>query len=82
MHVHCDIIEASYLGGQTVHLLDIIPTEHIYSKISTLTIYKRVTKTVLDNINIRETSEDGVNILFDSDVNVVIVLQFKRVMYL
>ena len=32
MHVYCDIIEALYLGGQTVHLLDIIPMEHMYSK--------------------------------------------------
>ena len=41
---------------------------------------KRGTKIVLDNISIRITSEDGVNIPFDSDVNVVIVLQINRVM--
>ena len=34
-------------------------------------MYKRVTKV---------KSEDGGNIPFDSDVNVVIVLHFKRVM--
>ena len=38
-----------------------------------LTMYKRVTKTVLDDISIQITSEDSVNIPFDSDVNMVIV---------
>ena len=36
-------------------------------------MYKRVTKTVLDDISIQITSEDSVNIPFDSDVNMVIV---------
>ena len=52
----------------------------MYSKKDTLSMYKRVTKTVLDNISIRITREDGVNIIFGSDVNVVIVLHFKNVM--
>ena len=43
-------------------------------------MYKRITKTVLNDISNRITNEDGVNIPFDSDVNVVIVLHFKRVM--
>ena len=42
-------------------------------------MYKRVTKTVLDDISIRIASEDVVNIPFDSDVNVVIIQHFKRV---
>ena len=41
---------------------------------------KRVTKTVLNDISIRITSEDDVNIPFNSDVNVVIVVHIKRVM--
>ena len=80
MHVYCDIIEPSYLGGQMVHLLDIIPMNHMYSKKGTLTMYKRVTRTILDDISIQITTEDGVNIPFASDVNVVIILHFKRVM--
>ena len=32
MNLYCDIIEPSYLVGQTVHLLDIILMKHMYSK--------------------------------------------------
>ena len=80
MHVYCDFIEPSYLGGQTVHLLDIIPLKHMYSKNGTLTMFKRVTKTILDDISIRITNEDGGEIPFNNEMNVVIVLHFKRVM--
>ena len=43
-------------------------------------MYTRITKTFLDDITIRITREYGVNISFDSDMNVMIVLHFKRVM--
>ena len=80
MHVYCNFIEPIYPVGQTVHLLDIIPMKYMYSKIGTLTMHKRATKTILNDINIRITSEDGVNIPFYSEVNMVIQLYFKRVM--
>ena len=43
-------------------------------------MYMRVTKTVLEDVSIRITNKDGVNIPFDRDVNLVIILHFKRVM--
>ena len=36
-------------------------------------MYKRITKIVLDDISIRVIREDGVNILFHNDVNVVLI---------
>ena len=63
-----------------VHFLDIIPMKHMYSIKRILTMYTRVAKTVLNDISIRITSEDGVKIPFDSAIillhNFIMRVQF------
>ena len=44
MYVYSDIVEATYLGDQTVHILDIISMKHITSKRGTLTLFKGYVK--------------------------------------
>ena len=78
IHVYTDIIEPTYLGEQSVHLLDIIPMQHMMSKRGTLTLFKRVNKTVIDDISIRLTDQEGNAIPFADDVSVSLVLHFKR----
>ena len=80
VNVYCDIIQPSYYGGQRVHLLDIVPMNSVYSKTGTLTMYKRVSSTHIDNISIKLTNQSGENLLFGNDVKVLLVLHFKRVM--
>ena len=80
INVYCDIVGPSLYGGQRVHLLDIIPMHTVYSKTGTLTMYKRVTPSYIDNVSIRLTDQNGENLLFGEDVKVVVVLHFKRVM--
>ena len=80
IHIYSDIIEPTYLGEQTVHLLDIIAMPHVYYKSGTLTMYKRVNKTVIDEISIRMTDGFGNLIPFTHDVSIVVVLHFKRVL--
>ena len=80
MNVYTDIIEPSYFGEQTVHLLDVIPLQNVFSKNGTLTMYKRVNRRILDSISIKITDENGVSIPFTDRVQVLIVLHFRRVM--
>ena len=42
--VYCDIIESSYVGDQSVHLLDIIPMKHVMCKSRAMSLFKRVKK--------------------------------------
>ena len=79
LHVYSDIIEATYLGEQTVHLLDIVAMPHMHYKQGTLTMYKRVNKKIIDEISIRITDEIGNPVAFTRDVSIVIVLHFKKV---
>ena len=78
IYVYCDIIEPTYLGQQSVHLLDVIPMSHMHFKQGSLTIYKRVNRNVVDNISIRITDESGENIHFEEHVCITAVLHFKR----
>ena len=80
MNVFTDIIEPSYFGEQTVHLLDVIPLQHVFSKNGTLTMYKRVNRRLLDSISIKITDEKGIVVPFTDRVHVLIVLHFRRVM--
>ena len=79
IYVYCDIIEPTYLGEQSVHLLDVIPLPHMHFKQGSLTIYKRVNRNVIDNISIRITDENGENINFEEHVSITAVLHFKRI---
>ena len=80
IHLYSDIIEPSYFGDQTVHLLDIIPLPHMLCKTGTLTLFKRVNKNFLDSISIKMTDSEGSPIIFSEDVPVMIVLHFRRSM--
>ena len=63
LHIYTDIIEPSYLGGQTVHLLDVILTKNIFSKTGTLTMYKHLNTSLIDSISIKITDENGLQCL-------------------
>ena len=79
IYVYCGIIELTYLGQQSVHLLDVIPMPQMHYKQESLTIYKRVNRNVADNISIRITDENGENLFFEEQVSITAVLHFKRV---
>ena len=80
LHIYTDIIEPSYLGGQTVHLLDVIPMKKSFSKTGTLTMYKQLNTTIIDSISIKITDVNGDAVSFTNHVQVTIVLHFKRIM--
>ena len=78
VYVYADFIEATNLGDQTVHLLDIIPMRHMHYKQRALAMFKPVTKSNINDISIRLTDEKGRNIPFTPNVSVTVVLHFKR----
>ena len=80
LYIYTDIIEPSYLGGQTVHLLDVIPMKKSFSKTGTLTMYKQLNTRIIDSISIKISDVNGVAISFTEHVQVTIVLHFKRIM--
>ena len=80
LNIYTDIIEPSYLGGQIVHLLDVIPMKNTFSKTGTLTMYKQLNTTLIDSISIKITDENGDAVSFTNHVQVTIVLHFKRIM--
>ena len=80
LHIYTDIIEPSYLGGQAVHLLDVIPMKNTFSKSGTLTMYKHLNTSLIDSISIKITDENGIAVSFTNHVQVTIVLHFKRIM--
>ena len=79
IYVYCDIIELTFLGQQTVHFLDVIAMPHMHCKQGNLMIYKRVNKSVINNISIRLTDEKGEKIRFEDHVSVTGVLHFRRI---
>ena len=80
MYIYTDIVEPTYLGDQSVHILDVIPMKHMMSKRGTLTLFKRVCKSLIDDISIKISDEDGNAVSFTEDVCINIVLHFKRVL--
>ena len=79
IYVYTDIVEPSYLGAQSVSLLDIIPRREIYSKNSTFSTFKHVSKCTIDSISTTLSDELGNPVPFAPDVNVTMVLHFKKV---
>ena len=78
IYVYSDIVEPSIMGNQSVHLLDIIPLNNIYSKTGTLTTYKRVNQKTVDSISLKLTDQTGASLNFTEDVNVTGILHFRR----
>ena len=79
IYVYTDIVEPSYLGGQSASLLDIIPRREIYSKNRTFTTFKHVSKCVIDSISATLMDQFGNPVPFADDVNVTMVLHFKKI---
>ena len=79
IYVYSDIVEPSVMGNQSVHLLDIIPINNIYSKTGTLTTYKRVNQKIVDTISLKLTDQNGGSLNFAKDVNVTGILHFRRI---
>ena len=77
-HIYSDLVEPSNVGSQSIHLMDIYPLPHMYTKQSTFSFSKRVNKRFIDQISIRITDEEGNNPPLVEDVSVLIVLHFKR----
>ena len=78
----CDLIEAvssSFMGGQQVNLLDVFPLKQSYAKTTNFTMYKNVSISSLDSISIKITDQNGEDPKLKDDVNVVLVIHFKRV---
>ena len=80
IYIYSDIIEPTYLGEQTVHLLDIVAMPHMHYKQGTLTMYKRVNKKIIDDISIRITDESGNQIGFTETVSIMMILHFRKVL--
>ena len=76
--LYSDIVRPSNFGGQTVNLLDIIPMKTTYSKCGAKTLYKTISKLIIDGISMKLTDKNGDMIKFQDDVNIVIVLHFKK----
>ena len=76
--VYSDIVEASSIGSQSVHLLDVLPGDSVYCKNTVLTSYKRVTSRIIESISIKLNDQHGNQILFDDDVTTTIILHFRK----
>ena len=77
--IYTDIVETSYLGGDSTTLLDIIPRGGIYSKNRALAPFKHVSKNFIDSVSILMVNEYGEPVPFSEDVNITIVLHFKKI---
>ena len=78
LYIYTDIIEPSSVGGQMVDLLSIVPMDHVQTKKSALTLYKKVNKSQIHDISIRVTNENGDSIQFEDGVELLVVLHFKK----
>ena len=79
INIYSDIVEPSYIGRQSVHILDLIPMKDIYSKTGTLTTYKPVNITSLDNISFKLTDQMGEDLPFSQNVVVTAILHFRQI---
>ena len=79
MYIYTDIVEPSSVGGQMVDLLSIVPMDHVQTKNSALTLYKKVNKSQIHDISIKVRNEKGKPIHFDDGVELLVVLHFKKV---
>ena len=79
INIYSDIVEPSYIGRQSVHILDLIPMKDIYSKTGTLTTYKPVNITSLDNISFKLTDQMGEDLPFSENVVVTAILHFRQI---
>jgi len=77
--VSTDIVTPSYFAGQLVHFLDVIPLNHMFTKTLKSTLYKRVSKTQIQDISIKITDEKGVAVKFNEDEEIFVVLHFRRI---
>lgn len=75
--VYTDIVQPSHLGGRRIDILDIIPTDITRGKIVPMLHYKDVKQNLIEDISIRITDQNGYDIQFDDDVDVLCVLHFK-----
>ena len=76
--VYTDIVAPSSFSNQNVHLLDIVPMNGTFSKNGSLTIYKKVNRKHIDEISISIKNEYGQDAYFCEDVNIQIILHFRR----
>ena len=75
--IYSDIVEPSTIGSQSTSILDIIPGPLMYAKNSVGTIYKNVNKKVIDDISIKLCDEKGVEVSFNENVVVTMILHFR-----
>ena len=78
-YIYSDIVSSSFMGGQQVNLLDVFPLKQSYAKTTNFTMYKNVSASSLDSISIKITDHNGYDPKLKDDVNVVLVVHFKRV---
>ena len=78
IYVYTDMVEPSYLGQQSVHLLDVLPMQEAYCKNGSLTMYKQVNKTSITDISLKLLDFSGQPVPFMDNVTVLAVLHFRR----
>ena len=78
-YIYSDVVSSSFMGGQQVNLLDVFPLKQSYAKTTNFTMYKNVSISSLDSISIKITDQNGEDPKLKDDVNVVLVIHFKRV---
>ena len=76
--LYSDIVRPTNFGGQIVNLIDIVPMKNVYSKCGAKTLYRSVSSLVIDSISMKLTDKNGEKIDFEDDVNIVVVLHFKK----
>lgn len=77
--VYTDIIHPVSFASNSIHLIDFIPLQNVYTKNGTLTIYKKINKSIINEISIVVKNEHGEEAPFDDDVDVTIILHFKPI---
>ena len=76
--LYTDIVRPTNFGGQIVNLIDIVPMKNVYSKCGAKTLYKSVSSLIIDSISMKLSDKNGKTIDFEDDVNIVVVLHFKK----